>query len=122
MTLKVLMILIMTSSQILQNYEGQPEKKETRFLWPRIVQHMRGSKSPMSYQEAAVGPDKEKWEIAMNTEMASLKENDIWDIIACKAKDSWVQMGIQNKNRSRWICAEIQSKTSCIRFHSEIWN
>ena len=38
-------------------------------------------KSPMSYQEAAVGPDKEKWEVAMNTEMASLKENNVWDLV-----------------------------------------
>ena len=35
----------------------------------------------MSYQEAAIGPDKEKWEVAMNTEMASLKENNVWDLV-----------------------------------------
>ena len=35
----------------------------------------------MSYQETAIGPDKEKWEVAMNTEMASLKENDVWDLV-----------------------------------------
>ena len=35
----------------------------------------------MSYQEATVGPDKEKWEVAMNTEMESLKENDVWDLV-----------------------------------------
>ena len=38
-------------------------------------------KSPMSYQEAAIGPDKGKWEVAMNTEMESLKENNAWDLV-----------------------------------------
>ena len=38
-------------------------------------------KSQMSYQEAAIGPDKEKWEVAMNTEMGSLKGNNVWDLV-----------------------------------------
>ena len=29
----------------------------------------------MSYQEADAGPDKEKWEAAMKTEMTSLRED-----------------------------------------------
>ena len=35
----------------------------------------------MSYQEAAAGPDKQKWETAMKTEMTSLRENDVWDLV-----------------------------------------
>ena len=37
--------------------------------------------SPMCYQEATAGPDKEKWETAMKTEMTSLRENDVWDLV-----------------------------------------
>ena len=35
----------------------------------------------MRYQEANAGPDKEKWETAMKTEMTSLRENDVWDLV-----------------------------------------
>ena len=35
----------------------------------------------MSYQESAAGPDKERWEAAMKTEMTTLRENDVWDLV-----------------------------------------
>ena len=36
---------------------------------------------PVSYQEATTGPDKRKWETAMETEMTSLRENHVWDLV-----------------------------------------
>ena len=37
--------------------------------------------SPVSYQEATTRPDKRKWETAMETEMTSLRENHVWDLV-----------------------------------------
>ena len=37
--------------------------------------------SPVSYREATTGPDKRKWETAMETEMTSLRENHVWDLV-----------------------------------------
>ena len=37
--------------------------------------------SPVSYQEATTGPDKRKWETAMETEMTSLRENHVCDLV-----------------------------------------
>lgn len=41
--------------------------------------------SPVSYQEATTGPDKRKWETAMEIEMASLRENHVWDLVKLPA-------------------------------------
>ena len=35
---------------------------------------------PSSYQESIKGPDKAKWQVAMETEMTSLEENEVWDL------------------------------------------
>ena len=53
--------------------------------------------SPVSYQEATTGPDKRKWETAMETEMTSLRENHVLgpSELACRQKDSWEQVGLQ---------------------------
>ena len=37
--------------------------------------------SPVSYREATTGPDKKKWETAMEIEMTSLRENHVWDLV-----------------------------------------
>ena len=41
----------------------------------------KASKSLISYQKATVGPDKENGKLQVTTiiEIASLKENDVWD-------------------------------------------
>ena len=57
------------------------ERKKPDFYGQEYCNICKVPKSPISYQEAAVGPDKEKWEVAMNTEMESLKENDVWDLV-----------------------------------------
>ena len=41
--------------------------------------------SPVSYQEASTGPDKTKWETGMETEMTSLRENHVWDLVKLPA-------------------------------------
>ena len=37
--------------------------------------------SPTSYQEAMAGLNKEHWKATMQTEMMSLKENDVWNLV-----------------------------------------
>ena len=37
--------------------------------------------SSVSYREATTVPDKRKWETAMETEMTSLRENHVWDLV-----------------------------------------
>ena len=41
--------------------------------------------SPVSYWEATTGPDKKKWETAMEVEMTSLRENHVWDLVKLPA-------------------------------------
>ena len=43
------------------------------------------SQQPATYQEATEGPDKEKWKAAMETEMTSLQENEVWDLVKLPA-------------------------------------
>ena len=57
------------------------ERKTPSFYGQEYSNICEVPKSPTSYQEAAAGPDKEKWEAAMKTEIASLKENDVWDLV-----------------------------------------
>ena len=40
---------------------------------------MRGSL--IASIQATTGPDKGKWEFAMETEMTSLRENNVWDLV-----------------------------------------
>ena len=40
---------------------------------------------PSSYQESIKGPDKAKWQVAMETEMKSLEENEVWDLVKLPA-------------------------------------
>ena len=68
---------------MLRNYEGQPEKQRNLvFMAKNIATHIcEVTKSPVCYQEAIAGPDKEKWETTMKTETISLRENDVWDLV-----------------------------------------
>ena len=36
---------------------------------------------PTSYQEAMMGPDSEKWLLAMKSEMQSMYDNQVWTLI-----------------------------------------
>ena len=38
-------------------------------------------KKPSTLEEVAASPQKEKWESAMETEMQSLKDNDVWELV-----------------------------------------
>ena len=40
---------------------------------------------PASYPEATTGPDREKWQAAMETEMMSMQENEVWDLVTLPA-------------------------------------
>ena len=57
------------------------ERKKPSFYGQECSNICEVPKSPMCYQEATAGPDKEKWETAMKTELTSLRENDVWDLV-----------------------------------------
>ena len=58
--------------------------------------------SPVSYREATTGPDKRKWETAMETEMTCLRKPCLGPSeVACRQKDSWELVCLQGKNWSR---------------------
>ena len=67
--------------------------------------------SPVSYQEATTGPDKRKWETAMETEMTLLKENHVWDLVKLPAGkrtvgSKWVfkvKTGLCRDTRLGWL-------------------
>ena len=40
-----------------------------------------GQNEPTTYQEAMVGPDSEKWLEAMQSEMQSMNDNQVWTLI-----------------------------------------
>ena len=41
---------------------------------------------PTSFEEATTGPDSSKWRQAMETEMRSLKDNDVWELMELPAE------------------------------------
>ncbi len=63
------------------------------------------------------------WKVAMNTEMKSLKDNDVWDLLELpsgrkKVGSKWVfkmKTSSDGKNRT------IQSKTGCTGIYSKVW-
>ena len=40
-----------------------------------------GAEDPKTFQEALAGPDNEKWSEAMQREMNSLKQNEVWNLV-----------------------------------------
>jgi len=51
------------------------QRKCSEYFWEYVL---------LTYKEAVTGPDKEKWEEAINEEKNSLKENKTWEVIDLK--------------------------------------
>ena len=61
------------------------QRKQPDFYGKEMSNVSEVAHSPTSYQEATEGPNKKHWEAAMKTEMMSLKENDVWDLVKLPA-------------------------------------
>ena len=75
--------------------EGIPEQVLRRSMRKRHQpnyygrEHSNLSKSrnePTSFEEATTSPDSSKWIQAMETEMRSLKDNDVWELMELPAE------------------------------------
>ena len=90
-------------NQVLKNHEGLPEQESspTTSYSQESANVCEVPQSPVSYREATTGPDKRKWETAMETEMTSLRENHVWDLVKLPAGKRTVG--------SRWVCADTKS-------------
>lgn len=42
---------------------------------------------PTSYREAVTDPESDKWHEAMNAEMQSMKDNQVWDLVDLPPKN-----------------------------------
>ena len=51
------------------------------FYGTRVNVTSQNPKEPKSIEEAVSGPEKSKWEKAMEVEMQSLEENSVWDLV-----------------------------------------
>ena len=51
------------------------------FYGTRVNASSQNPKEPKSIEEAVSGPEKSMWEKAMEVEMQSLEENNIWDFV-----------------------------------------
>ena len=50
----------------------------SRFLWSESEGQLE---EPTTLEEAIVGPDKERWYEAIENEMRSLRENDVYELV-----------------------------------------
>ena len=57
------------------------QRKQPDFYGKEMHNVSEIAHSPSLYQEATEGPNKNHWKAAMKTEMMSLKENDVWDLV-----------------------------------------
>ena len=77
------------------------------------------TETPTNFHDANASQDKVKWKVAMETEMKSLKENKVWDLV--KLPPGRKTVGSKEENRNRWFSPKIQSKACCTRVYQEIW-
>ena len=61
------------------------ERRQPEYYTREYVNFCEVSQQPNSYQESIEGPDKAKWQEAMRTEMRSLEENEVWDLVKLPA-------------------------------------
>ena len=54
------------------------EKRQPDYFG-RVQSHL--TETPTTLKDAIVSQDKERWRVAMNSEMTSLRENDVWDLV-----------------------------------------
>lgn len=59
--------------------------------------HLLVQKEPESIEEATTCSESSKWTQAMETEMKSLKDNDVWELVELP-ECSWEQMGLHNQD------------------------
>nr|GFC06790.1 hypothetical protein [Tanacetum cinerariifolium] len=55
---------------------------------------------PANYKAALLDPESKKWLDAMNVEMQSMKNNDVWVLVELppNARNRWKQVALQEKN------------------------
>ena len=67
--------------------EDQPRKRHQPNYYGREQSNLSKSRNkPTSFEEATTTPDSSKWRQAIETEMRSLKENDVWELIELPAE------------------------------------
>ena len=56
-------------------------RQPPHFYGTRVNATGQNPKKPESTEEAVSGPEKLKWETAMEVEVQSLEENNVWDLV-----------------------------------------
>ena len=69
----------MTLKQFL-GYQSEV-RQPPHFYGTRVNVTGQNPKKPESMEEAVSGPEKLKWEKAMEVEAQSLEENNVWDLV-----------------------------------------
>lgn len=54
---------------------------------------------PTTIEEVVSTPEKAHWLVAMEKEMKSLQENDVWELVE---QTSWQQVGFQSEDGCQW--------------------
>ena len=71
------------------------ERRQPEYYGREMAALTLSTQEPSSYKEATSCPEKAKWKEAMKTEMTSLKENDIWELVELPAGRKSVE--------SKWV-------------------
>ena len=98
------------------------ERNQTKFYGVERS-HLSFQNEPVSYEEATISSDNSKWIKAMESEMKSLNDSDVWDIVPLpsgkKAVGSkWVYKIKTGADGT--IERYIQSQIGCSRIHPTI--
>ncbi|KAI3777237.1 hypothetical protein L1987_47035 [Smallanthus sonchifolius] len=64
---------------------SRSRKEPTRYLWhleaSKVLLVAESNDEPTNYKSAILDPESEKWLEAMNAEMQSMRDNQVWDLI-----------------------------------------
>ena len=71
----------MKIQKLLDPRRSQRDKQAPDFYGVRVNVASCEVKEPNTLKEALASPDKAKWITAMEKEINSLKDNDVWDLV-----------------------------------------
>lgn len=74
-----------TESVIEQQLSRSTRERRQPDYYSREQTNLSLSQEPATYEEATTSSHKSRWKKAMNTEMESLKDNDVWDLVELPA-------------------------------------
>ncbi|GJW65420.1 retrotransposon protein, putative, ty1-copia subclass [Tanacetum coccineum] len=102
----------------IQNEDTSPSKKTSEFLWRlKVLNHLKRKdlNEPTNYKAAMLDPKSNKWLDAMNANMQSMKDNQVWCLVDLPPN------GFIDPKHPRKVC-KLQRSIYGLKQASRSWN